>query len=275
MEDLKPYIKKQINRIKDKLIYCKIRKKWIVFQPEEEIRQAFLEYLIKEVKVPISNIYVEDHLKHWNIDKNLRVDIIVSYNHKEDEYPLLLIECKAERIDIKTAIHQVEKYQKDIGSEIVIVTNGYDTLQINSSNISKISSLTTYEKIITTKKIKTTKISPEQPVDHKIPFPPKEHNRYKKSLIGEQIDSEYYDFIIALDQFFCFTLNGNVIPDNNGDPKIDKRTISVGEVRYDNLGNAGGGGFANLYRILYYKEQELLISLVLLLMTPMLAHLLF
>ena len=263
MEDLKPYIKKQINRVKDKLIYCKIRKKWIVFQPEEEIRQAFLEYLIKEVKVPISNIYVEDHLKHWNIDKNLRVDIIVSYNQEEGEFSLLLIECKADHIDIKTAIHQARQYQKDIGAEIVIVTNGCDTLQIDSSGESKISSLPTYEKIIATKKIDAIKIPPEKPIDHKIPFSPKEHDRYKnkKFLIGEQIDSEYYDFIIALDQFFCFTLNKDIVPDDNEAPKIDKRTISVGEVRYDNLGNAGGGGFANLYRILYYKEQELLISL--------------
>ena len=264
MEKLKSYIKKQIKRVKDNLIYCKIRKKWIVFQPEEKVRQAFLEYLIEEVEVPISNIYVEDHLKHWNIDKNLRVDIIVSYNHKEDEYPLLLIECKAEHIkEIKIAIHQVEEYQKNIGAKIVIVTNGCDTLQIDSGGESKISSLTTYEEILATKKIDATKISPEKPIDHKIPFPPKEHGRYKnkKSLIGDQIDSEYYDFIIALDQFFCFTLNDNIILDKNDDPKTDKRTISVGETRYEFLGNAGGGSFDNLYRILYYKKQELLISL--------------
>ncbi len=266
MKILEAYLKKQKTRIKNGKIYCKKRKKWIdcTLYSEEVVRQAFLEYLINDIKAPLEYIYVEEPLKHWDIDKKYRADIIVSYYDEKDnlEYPLVLIECKETKVDIKTAIYQVQQYQKELGSVYVVATNGISTIEILEDNEPKvIHHLPSYEELCKNKKIKGKIQAQEQPIPPQIPFPTKIYTRYKKHLFGEQIKEKFYDPIIALDQFLRFTLNHEIIRDDNEDPKIDKRTISVGETRYDYLGNASGGKFNNMYRIFYYKEREFLLSL--------------
>ncbi|MBY6035068.1 type I restriction enzyme HsdR N-terminal domain-containing protein [Fictibacillus nanhaiensis] len=79
-----------------------IRNKFIMQQPEEEIRQRMIMFLIEVMKVPISIIEIEVPLSRYSNKTSDRADIIVNYeNEKNEKKPLFVVECKAEKMDIK------------------------------------------------------------------------------------------------------------------------------------------------------------------------------
>jgi len=76
-------------------LWCLIRKKWIVSTPEEKIRQAWLSHLIRELGFPSSLISLENHCD------TRRSDIVCFKKHLDELRPILLIECKAVKIEEK------------------------------------------------------------------------------------------------------------------------------------------------------------------------------
>ena len=109
-------IKKENN---NNVIFDEIRKKWIVLTPEEWVRQNFIKYLISK-NYPKSLINCE---KSFYINKVLkRYDIVVyDINGKVS----ILVECKSPNINvIKEHFEQVMRYNIELKSEMIIVTNG-------------------------------------------------------------------------------------------------------------------------------------------------------
>ena len=109
-------IKKENN---NNLIFDEIRKKWIVLTPEEWVRQNFIKYLISK-NYPKSLINCE---KSFYINGVLkRYDIVVyDINGKVS----ILVECKSPNINIiKEHFDQVMRYNIELKSEMIIVTNG-------------------------------------------------------------------------------------------------------------------------------------------------------
>jgi len=103
-----------------RLIFDTIRKKFVVLQPEEWVRQHCIQYLINEKNYPKSLINVEKELKLNNLKK--RYDIVV---YKTDGSIHLIIECKAPLITIDQAtFDQIARYNLELNATYLMVTNG-------------------------------------------------------------------------------------------------------------------------------------------------------
>lgn len=101
-------------------IFDVIRKKFMVLQPEEWVRQHCVLYLIHEKKYPISLINVEKELKVNGLKK--RYDIVV---FNPDGSIHLIVECKAPKINIaQTTFDQIARYNLTLNASFLMVTNG-------------------------------------------------------------------------------------------------------------------------------------------------------
>ena len=101
-------------------IFDVVRKKFIVLQPEEWVRQHCIHYLIKVKNYPISLINVEKELKVNNLKK--RYDIVI---FNTDGSIKLIVECKAPIINInQDTFDQIARYNLTLNAEFLMVTNG-------------------------------------------------------------------------------------------------------------------------------------------------------
>lgn len=103
-----------------RLIFDEIRKKFVVLQPEEWVRQHCLQFLIQEKKYPKSLINVEKELTVNSLKK--RYDIVV-YN--SDGSICVIVECKAPNIVIKQdTFDQIARYNLALKANYLMITNG-------------------------------------------------------------------------------------------------------------------------------------------------------
>lgn len=101
-------------------VYDIIRKKNILLTPEEWVRQHFVHYLVTHCKYPKTLFKVETGLQYNKLQK--RSDIKV-YNRTGTIF--MLVECKAFSVPISAhALKQVSVYNKSIGAEWLVITNG-------------------------------------------------------------------------------------------------------------------------------------------------------
>ncbi len=102
------------------LIFDVIRKKFVVLQPEEWVRQNCIHFLIEDKKYPKTLINVEKELKVNNLRK--RYDIVV---FKPNGSISIIVECKAPKIKInQDAFDQIARYNLVLDAEYLMVTNG-------------------------------------------------------------------------------------------------------------------------------------------------------
>ena len=100
-------------------IFDEIRKKFIVLQPEEWVRQHVVRFLL-EKGYPLSLINVEKKLEVNGLTK--RYDIIVFRPNGEI---LLIVECKAPEIAITQAtFDQIARYNLTLQADFLMITNG-------------------------------------------------------------------------------------------------------------------------------------------------------
>lgn len=101
-------------------IFDAIRKKFVVLQPEEWVRQNVVQFLIHEKKYPISLINVEKQVTVNKIKK--RYDIVVFDSLGNI---VLLVECKAPQITItQHTFDQIARYNMQLRATYLMVTNG-------------------------------------------------------------------------------------------------------------------------------------------------------
>ena len=101
-------------------IFDDIRKKFIVLQPEEWVRQHCIQYLIHVKKYPKSLINVEKELRIHKLTK--RYDIVV---FNKDGSIHLIVECKAPQITInQDTFDQIARYNLELNASFLMVTNG-------------------------------------------------------------------------------------------------------------------------------------------------------
>ncbi|HLT53492.1 MAG TPA: type I restriction enzyme HsdR N-terminal domain-containing protein [Flavobacteriaceae bacterium] len=101
-------------------IFDEIRKKFVVLQPEEWVRQHCIHYLIQLKKYPKSLINVEKMLKINNLTK--RYDIVI---FNPDGSIELIVECKAPNIAItQDTFDQIARYNLVLKANYLMVTNG-------------------------------------------------------------------------------------------------------------------------------------------------------
>lgn len=104
-------------------IFDTIRKKWLLLQDEEWVRQNFVQYLLQVMRYPKTLIALEKEIYLGELKK--RFDILVyNYSHQ----PWMLVECKRDKVIIsESALHQVLRYNISMPAEYLIVTNGNDS----------------------------------------------------------------------------------------------------------------------------------------------------
>jgi Type I restriction enzyme R protein N terminus (HSDR_N) len=104
-------------------IYDIVRRKYVILQPEELVRQLVVHYLVAEKNYPLSKMRVEMGLTVNERQK--RCDVLVFDNQFQ---PLLLVECKAATIPIdQTTFEQIARYNLVFRVPFLLVTNGIST----------------------------------------------------------------------------------------------------------------------------------------------------
>lgn len=101
-------------------IFDIVRRKFVVLQPEEWVRQHVIHFLKETKGFPLSLINVEKQFTLKNLKK--RMDVVV-YN--SDGSIHVLIECKAFDHPITQEVFdQIARYNLEIKSNYLMVTNG-------------------------------------------------------------------------------------------------------------------------------------------------------
>lgn len=104
----------------NRLLFDPIRKKWLIIQPEELVRQLMILYLIEEKHYNKNRINIEMSLQVNKLQK--RCDVLVYDNEME---PFLLIECKAPSVNVNQAtFRQIANYNLPLRVPYLLVTNG-------------------------------------------------------------------------------------------------------------------------------------------------------
>jgi hypothetical protein len=102
------------------LIFDVIRKKFVVFQPEEWVRQHVVHFLMKDKHYPRSLINVEKQIRVNSLQK--RFDVVVFSPGGQID---ILVECKAPEVRItEETFDQIARYNLELNARFLMVTNG-------------------------------------------------------------------------------------------------------------------------------------------------------
>jgi virulence-associated protein VagC len=107
-----------------RFVFDPIRKKWLTLQPEEWVRQLFLQYLLLEKNYNANRIRIEMGIKINGLQR--RCDVLV---FDAQMNPFLLVECKAPSEAVNGEVfHQLAMYNLPLQVTYLLMTNGLDTL---------------------------------------------------------------------------------------------------------------------------------------------------
>jgi hypothetical protein len=105
-------------------IFDPIRKKYLILQPEEFVRQLFIIYLIQEIGINKNLIQVEKMITVNSTSK--RFDIVI---YDKSMKPYVLIECKSPDAPMNQAVFdQMMVYNIVLSAPFIIGTNGKKTM---------------------------------------------------------------------------------------------------------------------------------------------------
>lgn len=104
-------------------LFDPIRKKYLVLQPEELVRQLIIQYLVRQEICPMRRIAVERQIQVHQLKK--RCDILI---FNENYEPHFLIECKAPQVPINEKVfEQIANYNIPLKVPYLLVSNGIAT----------------------------------------------------------------------------------------------------------------------------------------------------
>ena len=119
-------------QIKENKIYAPLKEKWLVFKPEEEVRQRFICRLVESYGYDLKQM--EQELKVTNSHRgqgSARADIVIwkSVQDKIDKKSaFIVVECKAESVTIrKDDYYQGYNYAAWAGADFFVTTNLKET----------------------------------------------------------------------------------------------------------------------------------------------------
>ncbi len=116
-----------------KLIFDRLRQKYVALTPEEWVRQHFVNYLTEHLHYPSGLIQVEASLRLNTMKR--RADILI---HDRSGQPVMVVECKAPDVKLSQAVlDQVINYNYNYGVTFIIVTNGITHLTAKINPIAR------------------------------------------------------------------------------------------------------------------------------------------
>ncbi|MGD6961523.1 type I restriction enzyme HsdR N-terminal domain-containing protein [Fictibacillus phosphorivorans] len=240
-----------------------IRNKFIMQQPEEEIRQRMIMFLIEVMKVPISMIEVEVPLSRYSNKTSDRADIIVNYeNEKNDKKPLFVVECKAEKIAlIDRVFRQAERYDNILETNMYMVTNGIDLIirlwDESKKVFMELDEIPNYIDLLYRKNLKL------QPISSLVPKRIKYENNQLHYItaaipLHEKFEclhpNSKNEFLLLQSQLVSFIWDEKITI-----PKKVIRGIKFIKdlgVRYTSFGNASGVDWVGYYRSFVVKDHR-------------------
>lgn len=103
-------------------IFDPIRKKFVVLQPEEWVRQHVLQFLLQDKGYPKSHISIEKLIRVNEMSR--RYDLVV---FRPDGAIAILVECKApDQAITQATFDQIARYNLQMQADYLMVTNGLD-----------------------------------------------------------------------------------------------------------------------------------------------------
>jgi hypothetical protein len=97
-----------------------IRRKWLVLQKEEYVRQLLIHYLIEEKGYPKGLLAVEKEVRY--LQSRRRYDLVV---YSREGKPWMLCECKSPDVPFSDAVlHQIARYNQEMQAPFLLITNG-------------------------------------------------------------------------------------------------------------------------------------------------------
>ena len=106
------------------LVWDIIRRKWIVLQKEEHIRQLMIHHMIQALGVSPALISVEKEIRYLSLRK--RFDVVI-YDRRGR--PFILCECKSPDIELDQKIlNQIARYNQTLKAPHLLITNGLSWL---------------------------------------------------------------------------------------------------------------------------------------------------
>ena len=196
------------NCTKGERYFDPIRNIFVPITPEETVRQRMLVYMQTVMSIPMSNICVEAHLKHYGVTSSRgRMDIVVQfYNLKKEIKVLCVIECKEEKVYIEgmQVYNQAENYSKLVNADYFGIVNGKNIQfyhKIDSNLFKPIQGVPSFEDM---KKGVFSELPKPQPFKRlkydtyfNVDF--LQNEPWIQTIIGEDTDIRLMPFIVALD----------------------------------------------------------------------------
>ncbi len=106
------------------MIWCVIRKRWLVQTREEVVRQLLIHFLHREKNYPMGLMQAERGITTHGVEK--RFDLLC---YQSATRPFLLVECKAPEIALgQDGLEQVAVYNYALQVPYLLLTNGRDSL---------------------------------------------------------------------------------------------------------------------------------------------------
>lgn len=104
----------------NRVIFDRLRRRFVTLTPEEWVRQNFVEFLIADRGFPAGLMSNEMSLTQNGISR--RCDTVVTDNHGS---PMVIVEYKAPSIKItQTVFDQICRYNMVLQAKYLIVSNG-------------------------------------------------------------------------------------------------------------------------------------------------------
>ena len=101
-------------------IKCLSRQKFVALEPEEWVRQHWLQHLSNDLHYPLGLTSVEHPLNLNGMKR--RADIVCHDHHGK---PLLMVECKRHDVPLsKAVLDQILRYHLALKTPIIAISNG-------------------------------------------------------------------------------------------------------------------------------------------------------
>lgn len=104
-------------------VFDPVRKKYILLQPEEFVRQLLIQWITESGGINRNSIQVEKHIRINDLSR--RFDLVI---YDRSIQPFILVECKAADARIgQSTFDQIAVYNMALKAPYLVVTNGRST----------------------------------------------------------------------------------------------------------------------------------------------------
>lgn len=119
-------------QIKDNKIYAPLKDKWLIIKPEEEVRQRYICRLVDSYGYDLKQMDQEVKVNNTRRGTgSARADIVIwktKEDRQEKKYPIVVVECKAEKVSIREEdYYQGYNYASITHAKFFVTTNLKET----------------------------------------------------------------------------------------------------------------------------------------------------